>query len=1648
MSSSHEPRRVAEIMLSWLNLNLVSCTELESLWAGYGHICAIKASAPDDEVAARVRHLCGGPIKGASDTFHLILKLIAPPAQSGDEGHLRKMLSYEVEQCFYEEITPGLRSDVAVAQCLASTRNMQGKASSETLRGLTATLMTDLRPAFPVAGGKRLALSPDQIHAAVEWLAKFHSDSWKLLPDTLSNFLLPPLEEAQRRKHSPSDGGRKLWLNGGYTYLATRRQEYNSLAQDRSSEWCEAFCKVSPGSTLSVADDVADFLTPKGRPFETYIHGDVKSENLFTTKTGDEVAFFDFQYAGLGLGVCDLAKLFTCSVPLNMITHGEQLPKLARMNEGERVLLERYRKVLLENRPPEKQHFDYKWEDLVRHWETALVDWCRFQQSWGSWGNTEWLTARADDIRVSPNMPASAKNVKPSTKQQEKKPRVTWTVALDNDLTPEVLPALSAAPAIVALSNPQRMTEDATQIMRNDTSIPHTADAPVKDASGGKEKRGWLPPNTVLYASSNMLSAYDVFVAIATSTALVIRAADLGTNNTSSIDKEVRPVIKDTDIDIVEGDTYAIPIPNYSNARAFNNAYTPSRTGSRPEYNDLGRQPRPINKATLADYSHPEGLFDPILRQRLLQGGRKDNWRLTHSPPTPTPTPNFSGANHGETSLEQRLITDGTGDEKIYNDVKKLRDIVLDLVRAQNGFQAQIDRLDTKIGDGMDDHINKAYAKIEEMLHEDRAVDKMEDVRHAAVIMEDVYRKWLDATNERKWEDALQYLAAELTIDGHQLTNKEYLLQVQSALEAAPDRRTELDTFIADTSADKAAARLIHGATFIKPYNGVKVTGESTEWTEHALYTFVEDKIAHITSLVDLDSARENKRQVTRTPHLKRKQPLQEIDLAAAYRRYIAAINDHEMAEIFPTYCHPELIHNMRRLSLEQYWRFIEGSFEEIQGLSFTIREIIVDKASQQLAARLEFTGKPVKEFMGIQPTGKEVKFWEHVYYTFDDGKMSFHDKTKPPPLVAALERCSQSLQEFPHLHILDDPKDNIFHQHLVRNVTSYKETHGQQHSRQLAVASDAASKEASRGSAEGSPGADFEDGGTVGGSASQSNANKAKNHIDQATRLTNVAIPESGRQLEPRRDGNAARTSSEHTCITVKRTPILFQGQNAASNIDTQAVTATGIPHVPYGLSGVEALPHQEIEMAMRSLRGDKKLGLWDLRICLAIMPQPEGWFVFDPAFDFVPNQKKHNLPCNLILLREVQSYWNVVHLDEERRSVTLYDSRPCITPERTESLRKQIVDWIYSETIWPYETGNKGSFNKKLYPRVTTVTGSGSPLGPRCTVIPTTHYESGIVALAVIECLLKGEKIPSVVHNYECRDRYATWWKERMPLSDVWKGALSINKTFEGLFLKKSTPDSNLNSNSDSKLCATNLASTASSSGNLTHSKKMASTEAEGESKGSTSNPEIRHERSIPNTLTVSANRQLPGPAAVDGNTHRRKSGITLNTLKSLMRQIMERKEEAASDATQDQKALVQHNEHIKAQVDELKTKIGERDLHKAELERKVAELEADSADITVVDGCLAAIASIENADMASKFDSAIRTVLDEVMKKEEHLKIQLRKDWTDQTFMDSRVRHLERELSESETKRKELERMARESQDELDAVLKELQEAGFCP
>lgn len=370
LKNSDKIEEVASQLLSAKGLKLLSYTTIQSLWAGYGHICRLSAVPASDLSTDLPKH---HPIS-------LILKYISPPAtdpkQPQKEGHLRKILSYQVEQYFYNYLAPQMPKDIAVAECLSS---IDEKSS---INASAAMILTDLRQTFPVAGEKRGALSETQIFAAIDWLASFHGFWWERAKSfDRAKLVLPPLQHFEETKSMTANPG--VWFNGGYTYLATRRDEYDDLCSS-GSEWAASLCtRPNHGKHgASIAEIVARSLSPitnesKEGPiskYETLIHGDVKSENLFTTTGGDVIAFYDFQYVGLGLGVCDLAKLFTCSVPERML----EIPtsKSMGMGIGEEKLLKRYLSKLTQ-----VSGKDYEWDVFMRHWERALVDWLRFQVS-------------------------------------------------------------------------------------------------------------------------------------------------------------------------------------------------------------------------------------------------------------------------------------------------------------------------------------------------------------------------------------------------------------------------------------------------------------------------------------------------------------------------------------------------------------------------------------------------------------------------------------------------------------------------------------------------------------------------------------------------------------------------------------------------------------------------------------------------------------------------------------------------------------------------------------------------------------------------------------------------------------------------------------------------------------------------------------------------------------------------------------------------------------------------------------------------------------------------------------------------------------------------------------------------------------------
>ncbi|KDN43191.1 hypothetical protein K437DRAFT_257561 [Tilletiaria anomala UBC 951] len=206
-----------------------SITQVQSLWAGFGYVYSVIADIP----CSRLQTANGREGEGA----RLILKYVGAPVADAtaemNEGDLRKIYSYEVEQYFYSVLVPYMLqhtgADIAVADCVGNTRPqriaaLQKQAGQSLTQVPIALMLSDLRPRFPRSPSKRGLLDEAQAYAAIRWLARFHSFWMHKGNDAIKEMLRndslcrPPLSEARRRRASPEVTWRaSVWLNGGYT---------------------------------------------------------------------------------------------------------------------------------------------------------------------------------------------------------------------------------------------------------------------------------------------------------------------------------------------------------------------------------------------------------------------------------------------------------------------------------------------------------------------------------------------------------------------------------------------------------------------------------------------------------------------------------------------------------------------------------------------------------------------------------------------------------------------------------------------------------------------------------------------------------------------------------------------------------------------------------------------------------------------------------------------------------------------------------------------------------------------------------------------------------------------------------------------------------------------------------------------------------------------------------------------------------------------------------------------------------------------------------------------------------------------------------------------------------------------------------------
>ena len=184
-----------------------------------------------------------------------IVKHVTPPRGRSSISDARKRRSYDVETAFYRELAPRCDHTCRVARAYGI------RASADEW----LFVLEDLDAAGYQARHDEADAS--QLAACISWLAAFHA----------------------RFLGVRCDG---VWPIGTYWHLATRTDELAAIADVAIRE-----SALHLDAQLSAAR------------FQTILHGDPKEANFCFAADGRTVAAVDFQYAGRGCGMKDVAYL-------------------------------------------------------------------------------------------------------------------------------------------------------------------------------------------------------------------------------------------------------------------------------------------------------------------------------------------------------------------------------------------------------------------------------------------------------------------------------------------------------------------------------------------------------------------------------------------------------------------------------------------------------------------------------------------------------------------------------------------------------------------------------------------------------------------------------------------------------------------------------------------------------------------------------------------------------------------------------------------------------------------------------------------------------------------------------------------------------------------------------------------------------------------------------------------------------------------------------------------------------------------------------------------------------------------------------------------------------------------------------------------
>ena len=131
--------------------------------------------------------------------------------------------------------------------------------------------------------------------------------------------------------------------------------------------------------------------------------------------------------------------------------------------------------------------------------------------------------------------------------------------------------------------------------------------------------------------------------------------------------------------------------------------------------------------------------------------------------------------------------------------------------------------------------------------------------------------------------------------------------------------------------------------------------------------------------------------------------------LSAVYREYLACLNTRRWDDL-GRFVADDVRYNGEAVGLAGYRAMLEADVDNIPDLQFVPDILLADR--DVVSCRLVFHCTPRRRVFGVEPTGAQVSFAEHVFYRMVDAKIAdvrslidtqaVRDQLSVPPASAA----------------------------------------------------------------------------------------------------------------------------------------------------------------------------------------------------------------------------------------------------------------------------------------------------------------------------------------------------------------------------------------------------------------------------------------------------------------------------------------------------------------------------------------------------------------------------------------------------------------------------------------------------------------------